>query len=118
MFWRLRAGCQSFIHDEEAHLVAHIEEFRGGGVVAGADGVAAHLFQDFELALEGADVEGGAEGAQVVVIADAVEFGDDAVDGEAGVGVEFERADAEGGFVGVDRFTIFQNADSGYIEPW
>ena len=50
----------------------------------------------------GADVEGGAERAEVVVVADAVERHAAAVEQEAVVGGELDGAEAEGRFVCVD----------------
>ena len=64
---------EGLIHDDHAQAVAEIEQFRGGRIVAGANGVAAHLLQDFDLPLQGADVDGGAQRAEVVVVADAVQ---------------------------------------------
>ena len=83
--------------------------------MAGADGVAAHVGEHFELPLQGAVVERRAERAEIVVIADAVEFEMLAVDEEAGVGVEFERADAEWRFVGVDGFAVLRDGGDGDI---
>ncbi len=97
---------EGFIHDEEAHAVGEVEKFGVWGIVGGADGVAAEGAEDFELSLEGAEVGGGAEGAEVVVIADALDLDAFAVEEEAVVGGEYEGADAEGGGIGVDDFAV------------
>ena len=65
---------EGFVHNEQAHAVGEFEQFGRGRVVAGADGVDAHRLHDFELALQGAAVDGGAERAEIVVQADAVEL--------------------------------------------
>jgi hypothetical protein len=94
-------GVEGFIEDDEAHLVGEFEKLRRGRIVAGADGVAAHVLEDFELALQRADVDGAAEGSEIVVIADAVHFDLFAVEEEA-FGSEFDGADAEIGGVFVE----------------
>ena len=77
---------ESLIHHDEAHSVAKVQQLRRGRIVAGADGVAAHLLQHFELTFQGAGVDGGAERAEVVMIADAVELNALAVEQKAVVG--------------------------------
>ena len=57
----------------QTHPVAGSSSSGDGRIVAGADGVAAHRLHDLQLAFEGAPIDGGAERAQIVVIADAVE---------------------------------------------
>ena len=58
---------EGLIHDHEAHAVAHRIEFRLARIVTRADGVAAHLAQDFELTLQGPVGNGGPKRAEVVV---------------------------------------------------
>ena len=86
------------VHHQHAHPVAQIEQFRRGRIVAGADGVAAHLLQNLNLPLQRAGVDGRAERAQVVMVANAVESDALAVQQETVVGGELDRADAEGRF--------------------
>ena len=64
--------------------------------MGGADGVDADFAEGFEAALPDAERNGGAERAAVFVEADAFDFEVAAVEPEAGGGVEFEVADAEG----------------------
>ena len=44
---------EHFVHDEEAHAVAEVEEFGSGRVVGGADGVDAEGFEGGEAVLPG-----------------------------------------------------------------
>ena len=66
------------------------------GIVAGADGIAAHLAQNFQAALPDALRDGGAYSSAVMVQADAIELDALAVEQESLVGVEEGFADAEG----------------------
>ena len=93
-------GVRELVHHQETHAVAQVQQFRGGRVVAAADGVATHLFQHFQTAHPCVIVPGGAQGTGVVVQAHALEEGFGSVQVKA-VGLEFGGADAEGGFVGV-----------------
>ncbi len=97
---------EGLIHNEHAQAVAEIEQFRGGRIVAGANGVAAHLLQNFDLPLQGAEVDGGAEGAEVVVVADAVQGNAAAVEQKTVVGRELNFADAKGSLVAVNHFAV------------
>ena len=47
-----RPAIKRFIHHHEAHAVAQIQQLRRGRIVAGANGVDAHLAQDFQLPLQ------------------------------------------------------------------
>ena len=69
---RLAPHVEGLVQDEEAHPVGGVEQLGRGRVVARADGVRAHALQDLELALDRAPVDGGAERAEVVVVADAL----------------------------------------------
>ena len=86
-------------HHHEAHLVAEFHEFGRGHVVRGADGVAAHFFQQGQLVAQGGLIDGGAERAKVVVVAHALDLAPLAVEIEALVGNQREGADAEAGLV-------------------
>src|SRR5207249_10183039 len=48
---------ERFIHHQKAHAVSQLKQLRRGWIVTGANGVDAHLFQNLELPLEGAQVE-------------------------------------------------------------
>ncbi len=85
----------------KAHPVGEFEQFGRGRVVARADGVDAHLFHNFKLPLQRPRVDRAAERAEVVVVADAVEKDALAVEKEAALRVELDRANAEDRLVAV-----------------
>ncbi len=111
----LTPGVEHLVQDHEAHAVGKVEQFRGRRVVAGAEGIAAHLPQQLELPLEGPHVDRRAQGAQVVMIADAVELEMLAVDQQPLVGVVLHGTHAEGGLVGIDHVAVLHERGHGHI---
>ena len=93
---------EGLIHDEEAEAVAEVEEFGGRGIVGAADGVDAGGAEEKQAALPDLLGNRGAQATGIFMEADALELHGDAVEGEAGVGVEGGGADAKGGDVGVE----------------
>src|SRR5262249_19133698 len=79
---------EGFIHHDEAEAIGDVEQFRSGRVMTGANSVTAHFFECFELTFECAAVNGGAERAEVMVIANAVQRNTLAVQKEAVVSGE------------------------------
>ena len=77
---------ERLVHHQEAHAVGGVQQLGCGRIVAGADRVRAHPLQDLELALDRASVHGRAEGAEVVVVADALQGNAAAVQQEAPAG--------------------------------
>ena len=69
--------------------------------MAGADCIAAHGFQDLELAFECPGIDRGAKRAQVVMVADSVKRNPLAVQEEPFLGVKPNGPNAKGGFVNV-----------------
>ena len=86
---------EGLVHDQESQLVAEVEELRGGRIVAGADGVAAHRAERFQAALPDPLGHGRAHATAVVMQADAVELHVLAVDQAALVGVETHLPDPQ-----------------------
>jgi hypothetical protein len=74
LYFRPAPHVEGLVHHQEAHAVGELEQLRRGRVVARADRVRAHALQDLELALERAAVDGRAERAEVVVVADALQL--------------------------------------------
>jgi hypothetical protein len=97
---------ERFVHHHHAQAVAQIEQLRRGRIVAGADGVAAHGLQDFNLPFQRAGVDGRAERAEVVMVANAVQRHASAVQKKSVVRRELNRADAEGRFITVHHFAV------------
>ena len=69
--------------------------------MAGADGIAAHLLEELNLTLKGADVDRAAERSEVGMIADAIDPHMFSVQEKSFIGVELDRADAERCFITV-----------------
>src|ERR1019366_7378688 len=107
---------ERLVHHQEAHAVAEVHEFGGVGIVAGADGVAAHLAQDFEAALPDALRDGGADASGLMVQADAVELDAFAVEQESLVGVEDGFADAGGGDILVHHAVLVAERGVDFVE--
>ena len=63
---------EGLVHDEEAHPVGGLEQLRGRRVVAGADGVRAHLFRISSCRSIARRFTAGAERPEVVVVAHAL----------------------------------------------
>src|SRR3981081_2010837 len=91
--------------------------------MASANRVDTHLFQDFELPLQGPHIESRAERSQIVMIANAVDLYLLAIEKEALVYVETDRADSEDRFVSIDDHTVngaagLRHCGDGSIEIW
>ena len=86
------------VHDHQAHFIGQLHQLRRRGIVTGANGIAAHLLEHFELPLQGAEIQCRTQRPQIMMIAHAVDGDVLAVDEEPLVGIELRRLDAEGSF--------------------
>ena len=96
---RALPAVEGFGHQHHAHFVAGFHQFGGRHVVRGADGVATHVLQDAHLAADAGLVGDAAQGAEVVVVAHALEDDAFTVQEEALVGDDLDGADAKTGGV-------------------
>ena len=112
----LDPAVEDLIHDEDAEFVALVVEEGREGVVGGADGIDAHVLEELELPAEEIGGPCAADGATFPVLADAEEFGDFSIEVEAGGGVPFDRADAEGGGDLIDDLVAFVKAGDEGVE--
>ena len=103
-------------HEHHAHLVAQLDQLGGGHIVGGADGVDAHILEELYLMAQGRTVDGGSEGAEVVVVADTLELGELAVEEEALLGDIFDGADAEAGVIVVELSAVDTQCGTGGVE--
>ena len=87
-------GVGKFVHYQEAHTVAEVEQLRCGRIMAAADGIAAHGAKPLQAPYPGVVVPGGSERAGVVMQAHALEEGAEAVKVET-VGLPFGLPDSE-----------------------
>ena len=106
---------ERLVHHHHAHAVAQIQPFGGGRVVAGADGVAAHLLENRDLAPQGADIDGRAQGAQVVMVAHAVQRHALAVEQKAVGRREFNRPNAERRFIAIHQFPVLLDGSHHHV---
>ena len=106
---------EHLVHDQEAHAVGQLQQLGRRRVMAHADGVGAHVAQDFQLALGRADIEGSAERAQVMMIVDATQGNRRAIDDDALVRIEPHVADAEARFIAVDDAAALRHGGDGDI---
>jgi hypothetical protein len=81
-----------------------------------ADGVCAHVLEQFQLVTQSRAIDSGTERAEVVVIAYASKFGDLAVEEEAFCRNILDRADAEAGVVAVNLIAVNDQASLGSVE--
>ena len=76
-----------------------------------ADGIAAHLLHRLDLPDEGGLVDGGTQGAEVVVQADALDLAGHAVELEAAFTRHLDGADAEALRHLVERAAVLHQSD-------
>ncbi len=76
---------ESFVHDQETHLIAQVQQLGCRRVMAGADGVHPEFTKNLQLPLQGPAIDGRAQGTQVVMIANAVQFDVPAIQKETAV---------------------------------
>ena len=107
---------EGLIHHDEAHAVAEVQQLRCGRVVRTADAVAAHLLQNFQLTLQGTDIDGRTQATQVVVHADAVNLHRFPVERETFLRIKAEVAEAERGDIRVHHLTVGQQGGLHIIE--
>ena len=89
------------VHHQQAQAVAQVQQLPGGRIVAGADGVHAHLLHQPQLPFRRLFVERRAQRAQIVVQAHAVQLDDLAVEEKALIRGEFRFPEAHGNRLGL-----------------
>ncbi len=105
-----------FVEHDTAKVIADVEHLGSRRIVARAQGVTAHLFEDFVLPFDRATVDGRTERSHVVVHADAVEFDVTTVEEAALVFVKRDRANAETRFIGVGLPAVDRDAGDRSVE--
>ena len=98
-----------------AVFLAKLDEFGRGHVVAGSDGVHAHIFQQFDLMAQGGAVDGGSERPEIVMVAHSFELCFLSVEEETFVPV-FDSPDTETCVVGIGLTTIDRKGSHGGVE--
>src|SRR6266702_2445475 len=65
---------EGLVHHQKPHAVAEVQEFRRMGIVAGANGIAAHLAQNLQPPLPNPFGHGSANTTSIVVKANAIQL--------------------------------------------
>src|ERR1700694_4475399 len=95
-------GIERFIHYNYAHSIAKIEQFRRGRVVARADGVDAHLFQNLYLAFQCSRIDCRTKCSQIMMIANAVESDVLTIEQESFIYIKLDCTNSKDSLLGVD----------------
>ena len=99
---------ETLVHNDQSHRVAHVQQFRGWRVVRATDSVHAHRLEFRKFAMQGVLIEGCAQAAEIVMLADAVQFEILTVEPESSLRIELETAEACRGLVGIHHLaTLF-----------
>ena len=100
----LRRGAHHavLVDDEDAQAVAGVQQLRRGRMVGRADGVDAHGLEHPQPRVVHGVRHRDADAGMVLVVVGAMQLDGPAVEEEALVGVEADRADAEGRVVAID----------------
>ena len=101
-----RAGQSHLVHDHHAQPITGVEQRRVGRVVAGANGIAADFLEPSHPPCLQARRHSHAHTGVILVAAHALELHGDAVEVEAGLGIDAVVAHAELRFVAVDVHAI------------
>ena len=103
-------------HHHQAHFVAQGHQFGCRHIVGGTDGITAHILEHLQLVTQGRHIDGGAQWAQVVMVAHALELTMPAIEVETLVGHVSQRADAEARSIGILQFSIDINFANSLIK--
>jgi hypothetical protein len=61
-----------FVLNQKSHFIAEIEKLRCRGIMAGSDGIASHLLQDFKLTLEGTCIYCSPQCTKIMMVANSL----------------------------------------------
>ena len=96
---------ETLVHHDQSHRIAHVKQFWGRRVVRAADGIHAHRLQLRQFAVQSVLVEGSAQTAEIMMLADTVQFEVLTVEPEARLCIELETAETRCGLVGIHYLT-------------
>src|SRR5690554_6050606 len=95
-----------FIHHQKAHAVGQGQQFRSWGIVGHTNGVAAHFGQQLKLTFGCPSVEGGTQGARVVVLVHPLNKNSLTIYFQTFLAIKVKGSDAEVGGVTIQRFSV------------
>ena len=101
-----------FDHHDHAQAVGQIEQLWSGRIVRGAERVAAHFLEDFQLPFQGAEIQGRTERTEIVVVAGSLQRHAAAIELEAIAGSKLDRAKSKRLIVHIDGFSVRRYGDS------
>ncbi len=111
-----RPFVEGFVHHQKTHAVAQIEKFRRRRIMAGADGVGAHLPEQIETALPDFNGNRRTQRAGVLVKTDALELHRLPVERETLIGIEMKKTNANRKRMRIDDLARQLNVDLQAIE--
>ena len=107
---------EGFNHQHHAHLIAELHKLGCRHVVGCTDGIHSHILEQFYLVAECRAVHGSTEGAEVVMIAHALELCEFAIEEESFFGYILDRTYTEAGIVAIHGLAIDRKCGLGRIE--
>ncbi len=93
---------ERFVDDQQAELIGEFEQLGRWRIVAGPNGIDTGGLENLELALRGTPIHRSPECSQIVVETHSLQLDRPAVENEATLPVEGDRAHAEGRDIAVD----------------
>ena len=97
---------ETLVHHEEAHRIAHVQEFRSRRIMTASDGIHTHIAKDGELAMHRILVYGCTQTAEVVVLADTIDLEVPAIEEETLLRIKLHISETCGGSSGIHHLTI------------
>ena len=97
---------ETLVHHEEAHRIAHVQEFGSRRIMTASDGIHTHIAEDGELAMHRILVYGCTQTAKVVVLADTIDLDVPAIEEETLLRIKLHIPEACGGSSGIHNLSI------------
>ena len=101
-------GVECLFNNQKTKFITDVNEILVSRVVAGSDGVNAHILHNGQLTVHGIVIGRAAQGALIVVQADAVQLHLLTIQGEASICIKAVIPEAKGGVIGVYHLTAYR----------
>ena len=99
---------ERFVHHDQSHRIAHIEQFGCWRIMRAADRIHTHRLEFGKFAVEGIFIQCCTQATKVVVLANTIKFEVLAIEPEARLGIELKVAEACGGLYFIDHLTCYE----------
>ena len=86
---------KALVHHQEAHRVAHIEQFGCRRIMAATDGVDTHLTKDGQFAMHRRLAQGCAKTSEVMMLAHTIDFHISAIEKETLLGIKLDITETD-----------------------